>query len=239
MVVKRTITLLSLFFLAGASHSSFAQQDQQATPATTYQIGIFPFGGRFVTTHTGDQTEQIVRNLYFGIQRDGNLNVAYSYYDDAWNEPRIRKPDRLWIGGEVRKKPNQEIVYRLARERGLDGVVMCWGRPPRLDIYLIDVAKRKVYHKKGTTKKRDIDKLTRKLVAQFLGRPEVVPTKAGKEKGLYKPIVLDKRDQSLVRMANGLERRFKRYATAFCSPCSQSSHSCSAASACTVSSRLP
>ncbi len=34
---------------------------------------------------------------------------------------------------------------------------------------------------------------------------------AGKEKGLYEPVTLHKRDKSLVRMANGLERRFKRH----------------------------
>lgn len=63
------------------------------------------------------------------VDGDSNLDAvfAYSYYDDVLNEPCIKNRDRLWVGGEVGKKPNQEVVYRLARERGIDGVVMCWG----------------------------------------------------------------------------------------------------------------
>jgi len=187
MMGKRTITLLALFLLAGGPYWSFAQQDEQASRSTPYRIGIFPCGGRF----TGNVEQQIALVLQTNIQKDRGLTLTYSHYDDVLNEPRIKNRDRLWVGGAVRKKPNQEIVYGLARERGIDGVVMCWGKvpaqspgapnpkPASVEIYLVDVAERKVYRNKGTTKKSSMDKLTRKLVAQFLaGRPEVVLAKA-------------------------------------------------------------
>ena len=187
MMGKRTITLLALFLLAGGPYWSFAQQDEQASRSTPYRIGIFPCGGRF----TSNVEQQIALVLQTNIQKDRGLTLTYSHYDDVLNEPRIKNRDRLWVGGAVRKKPNQEIVYGLARERGIDGVVMCWGKvpaqspgapnpkPASVEIYLVDVAERKVYRNKGTTKKSSMDKLTRKLVAQFLaGRPEVVLAKA-------------------------------------------------------------
>ena len=144
--------------------------------STPYRIGIFPCGGGNPT-----REQQVALVLQTNIQRDRGLTVAYSYYDDALNEPPIKNRDRLWVGGQVKKKPNAEVVYRLARERGLDGVVMCWVRRVAnynanwrpIDLYLVDVAQRKVYRQKGTTKKSDVDKLTRKLFAQFLAwRPQ-------------------------------------------------------------------
>jgi hypothetical protein len=117
------------------------------------------------------------------IKKDRALTLVYSYYDKVLNEPRIKNRDRLWVGGQVKKKPNLELIYALARERKLDGVVMMSGTTTlhgaSVDLYLIDVAERKVYRKKGTTKKKDVDKLSRKVVAQFLAeRPQVVLAKA-------------------------------------------------------------
>ncbi len=98
----------------------------------------------------------------------------------------IKNRDRLWVGGEVGKKPNAEVVSRLARERGLDGVVMYWGRSSAfayptsrpIDLYLVDVERRQVYWKKGATKESDLDQLTRQVVAQFLAdRPQVMQAK--------------------------------------------------------------
>ncbi len=159
----------------------------QASRATPYRIGIFPCGGDFGSGAYSPRDQQVARVLQTNIEKNRALVLAYSHYDDVLNEPRIKNRDRLWVGGAVQKKPWAEVVYRLARERGLDGVVMCWGRSSgvaypnsrALDLYLIDVERRQVYRQKGTTKKNDVDKLTRTVLAQFLaGRPQVVLAKA-------------------------------------------------------------
>ena len=190
MMGKRTITLLALLLLVGGPYASFAQQDQQATPATPFRIGIFPGGGEFdSSTGDGGVEERVARVLQTNIKENPALVLAYSYYDKVLNEPRIKNRGRLWVGGQLQKKPNTEVVYRLARERGLDGVVMCWGvqqanpwttaKPNPMWVYLIDVERRQVDHRKGTAKKSDVDKLTRNVLAQFLAeRPQVVLAKA-------------------------------------------------------------
>ena len=53
------------------------------------------------------------------------MALAYSDYDDVWNEPRIKNPKRLWV--RSRKKPNLDVLYTIGRERDLDGIVMVWG----------------------------------------------------------------------------------------------------------------
>ncbi len=167
------------------------KEDQQASGSARYRIGVFPCGGNFGEGYQGALEERVARVLQTSIQRNRALTLVYSYYDDVLSEPRIKNRDRLWVGGQVRKRPNAEVVYGLARERELDGVVTCWGHslpssyytesPQLMWVYLIDVAERKVYRKKGTTKKSDVDKLTRNVVAQFLAdRPQVTQTKAEK-----------------------------------------------------------
>ena len=188
MMSKRTITLLALLLLVGGPYASFAQQDQQATPATPYRIGIFPGGGKFGSGTLADMDQQAVRILQINIKKNPALVLAYSHYDDVLNEPRIKNRDRLWVGGQVQKKPNAEVVYRLARERGLDGVVMYWGRSSGLayrtsrpiDLYLIDVAERKVYMSEGTTKDSDVRKMTKRVIADFVKhRPQARLAKIG------------------------------------------------------------
>ncbi len=185
---RRTITLLCLFLLAGGPHSSFAQESQQASRSTPYRIGIFPGAGDFSVYGGGGADQGVARVVQTNIQRDRTLTLAYSHYDEVLNEPRIKNRDRLWVGGQVKKKPNAEVVYRLARERGLDGVIMWWtggsgiaySDSRAIDLYLIDVERRQVDRKKGTNKKSDVDKLIRKMLAQFLdGRPQVMQAKAG------------------------------------------------------------
>ena len=98
MMGRRTITLLSLFLLAGGPYWSFAQQDEQASRSTPYRIGIFPCGGKLSESGFGDLNQQVARTLQTSIQRDRGLTLAYSYYDDTLNEPRIKNRDRLWVG---------------------------------------------------------------------------------------------------------------------------------------------
>jgi len=164
------------------------KEDQQASRSALYRIGVFPGGGNFGEGYQGALEERVARLLQANIKQNRALVLAYSFYDEMLNEPRIKNRDRFWVGGQVKKKPNAEVVYTLARERELDGVVTCWGHslpssyytesPQRMWVYLIDVAERKVYRKKGTTKKSDVDKLTRNVVAQFLAdRPQVMQAK--------------------------------------------------------------
>ncbi len=135
---------------------------ETASRTTSYRIGIFPFGGGYSTLE-----QHVALDLQTSIKENPALALAYSVYDSALNEPRIKNPDRLWVGGAFKKEPNVEVVSRLARERGLDGVLMCWlkrtghydaiSRP--MDIYIIDVERRRVDLEKTTTKKSDVSKL--------------------------------------------------------------------------------
>ena len=180
MTSKSTLTFLSMFLLLCGSYSSFAQEGKQ------YRIGVFPFGGQFHSLSTGDQTERLARGLQESIQRDRALTLAYSYSDDLLSEPRIKKRERLWVGAEARKKPNLNVVYALARERELDGVVMYWGRESLgsgqglpVWVYLVDIAQRRVYMSKGTTKESDVRKMTKRVFADFVkDRPQARLAKA-------------------------------------------------------------
>ncbi len=123
----------------------------KASRATPYRIGVFPCGGNFGSGAYNLRDDQVARVLQTNIKKNPAL-------------------------GEARKKPNQEVVYRLARERGLDGVVMCWTRSSgfnystsrRIDLYLIDVERRQVYRQKGTTKASTVRTLTKRVFADFI-----------------------------------------------------------------------
>ncbi len=167
-------------------YSSFAEEGEQASRSARYRIGIFPGGGRFGWIADVGLEERVARTLQTSIQRNRALTLVYSYYDDVLNEPRIKNPERLWVGGAVQKKPNLELVYQLARERAVDGVVMYWGKqlgtsfasgmPNPLWVYLIDVERRQVYHLKGTSKASTVSKLTKRVFADFIkGRGGVSP----------------------------------------------------------------
>ncbi len=167
-------------------YSSFAEEGEQASRSARYRIGIFPGGGKFGWLADAGLEERVARTLQTSIQRDRALTLVYSYYDDVLNEPRIKNRDRLWVGGAVQKKPNLELVYQLARERAVDGVVMYWGKrretswasgtPNPLWVYLIDVERRQVYRQKGTTKASTVRTLTKRVFADFIkGRGGVSP----------------------------------------------------------------
>ncbi len=178
MMRRRTITLLALFLLTGGPHSSFAQQDQQAAPATPYRIGIFSITGHLdYAAQTFPWDKETADILHARIQKDPALVLAYSDYDSALNKPRIKKPRRLWVGSVLRKKPNTELVYRMARERKADGVVMVWARARGttgaaglehmpMTLYLIDVDRRQVYQREGTV--GTVKKMAGRVFADFI-----------------------------------------------------------------------
>ena len=89
--------------------------------AESYRIAIFPFAGHFQQSTDAETAD----SLEARIQREPALALAYSDYDDVWNEPRIKNPKRLWVSS--RKKPNLHVLYTIGRERDLDGIVMVWG----------------------------------------------------------------------------------------------------------------
>ena len=164
------------------NQSCFTQEGEQTSRSTPYRIAIFPPVGELGWVQDAGVEERIARILQKNIEEDRALTLAYAYHDDSLNEPRIRKPDRLWVGGAVQKMPNLELVFTLAQERDIDGVLMYWGTRTvyasegfPMWVYLIDVERRHGCRKKGTTKESDLDQLTRQLLAQFLaGRPQVV-----------------------------------------------------------------
>jgi len=157
----------------------------------SYRIGIFPGGGDFGPhSFTATVEERVARVLQTNIKKSRALVLAYSFYDEMLNAPRIKNPDRLWVGGEVRKKPNLELVYRLARERGVDGVVMYWGvysssswttgTPNPMWVYLIDVERRQVYQRKGTTAKSSVRKIIKQVFSDFIKGRGVTPETASR-----------------------------------------------------------
>ncbi len=164
------------------NQSCFAQEGEQTSRSTPYRIAIFPPVGQLGWGQDAGVEERVARILEKSIEKDRALTLAYVYHDDSLNEPRIRKPDRLWVGSAVQKKPNLELVFTLAQERDIDGVLMYWGTRRGyasegfpMSVYLIDVERRHGCRKTGTTKESDLDQLTRQLLAQFLdGRPQVV-----------------------------------------------------------------
>ncbi len=170
-------TTLLLFLLAQAMPAAFAQQDESATRATPYRIGIFPGGGEFPSSGSllhEQSAEQVARSMQASIENDRASVLAYSYYDDKINEPQIKKPSKLW----VRKKPNLEVVVRLAQERRLDGVVMYSGilghstwytkQPNPIWVYVIDIERGQVYREKGKNKDSSLTKLANKMLAAFV-----------------------------------------------------------------------
>ena len=159
-----------------------------ATASGSYRIAIFPGSGDFGSPSLGDLEERVARVLQANIKKNRALVLAYSYYDDVLNEPRINNRDRLWAGGAVQKEPNLELVFTLARERGVDGVVMCWGvyssgswttgAPNPMWVYLIDIEGRQVYRRKGTTKDSDVSELSERMFFEFVNaRKSVTPAK--------------------------------------------------------------
>lgn len=161
-------------FVQGIGVKGIALPKRPVTRSVGYRVGIFPCEGGFFA---GTEWDRVIDSLHATVQREPALMLAYSHYDDAYNEPLIKNPDSLWTASA---KPNPGLVYTLGRERQLDAVVMCWmkfegvphsawpgwGDELSLKLYVIDVKQNKVYRRSGTS--QDVRKITKKVFAQFL-----------------------------------------------------------------------
>ncbi len=164
-----------------------SQPSEQATGATPYKIAIFPFESEDTSQYGPRVPAAISDKLSKFIQSDSSFTLAYSFYSDGYSRDRVRKTDKLWVGGAVRKKPNLALLYATARKLGVDGIVMAfregssWGSPDpegwTLELYLIGVDRQQVYYSKGRI--RNTEKLIRRVFADFAkSRPQAVATVA-------------------------------------------------------------
>jgi hypothetical protein len=170
-------------FLAGAQPKVVATAQKSGLTAgrsAPYKIAVFPFAGQFGGNSSWHREYKVAELLQVRIQQDPLLELAYSYYDDALNYPRIADRDRPWHG----PKPNVDLVYQMASERSVDAVVMAfgdfidfwsnggWGGPSGfavpVRIYVVDVARRKVYFEKGTAESESVKEKVDALLSQFL-----------------------------------------------------------------------
>ena len=166
-------------FLAGAQRKLVATAQKGDPPAGRLaprnKIALFPFAGQFGGNSNWHREYKVAELLQVRIQQDPSLELAYSYYDDVLNYPRIADRDRPWRG----PKPNIDLVYEMALKRNVDAVVMAFGeyiddnvvsRGVDVDIriYVFDVAQRKVYVEKGTTDAGSVKQVANSLLSQFL-----------------------------------------------------------------------
>jgi hypothetical protein len=161
------------------SRPKVIQAKAGATRTTPYRVAVFPFSGKFARANCEDRDADITAMVNGLIEQDSSLLLAYSHYDKNLNNPRVRKPDKLWVG----RKPNVGLVYTLGRERDVDVVVMYRGDSVRalycsdemppfpITIHLIDVWQKKTYSRKGHEK--DLRAMTSQVFTDFMqGRPK-------------------------------------------------------------------
>ena len=184
--VPITVAVVSLLLLFVGNTTSSAQ----AADSPPYKIGIFPAAGDFGLENRSTQEEGSADILRAMIGANEGLVLSYSHYHEHLSAPKIRGSGRVWTGAGIRKKPKLNEVSRLARERDLDAVVMAWGEPAFVGvgsgvedpqnpvfIYMIDVERSKVDHRKGTF--ADVRRMSQQVFADFLkNRPKVVQAKA-------------------------------------------------------------
>ncbi len=165
---------------------------QKGTVSRPYRIGIFPAAGDFGYGNRGTQEEQTADLLRAQVRTSGPFVLAYSYYHDDLSEPKIKARDRVWVDAGIRKKPNLDQIYRLARERNLSAVVMAWGDSPDtwgapgggtdspgnpVFLYMVDVQRQGVNRRKGTF--ADVRRMSQQVFADFLkNRSQVLQAQA-------------------------------------------------------------
>jgi hypothetical protein len=182
-----------------------------AAPSTTYKVGIFPASGCFGSI--GDMgcgwvgEKETAQELAAAIRENPVLTLVYSNYEQALNNPPMRKPDRLWKGD----RPNLTAVYAEATERGLDGVLMYRGngilmgtttaQDVPIELYAINVAGRQIRNYKGMT--YTVDAVAKQVLSAFLAgaqvkaaaraptqRAEVKSSRTGSAGGAFEGITL-------------------------------------------------
>ncbi len=184
--VPITVAVVSLLLLFVGNTTSSAQ----AADSPPYKIGIFPAAGDFGLENRSTQEEGSADILRAMIGANEGLVLSYSHYHEHLSAPKIRGSGKVWTDAGIRKKPKLNEVSRLAREHDLDAVVTAWGEPAFVGvgsgvedpqnpvfIYMIDVERSKVYHRKGTF--ADVRRMSQQVFADFLkNRPKVVQAKA-------------------------------------------------------------
>jgi hypothetical protein len=148
-------------------------------PALTsrYRIGIFPAEGQFAQANTVWDEKHAARVFRERVGTDSAFSLAYSYYDLHLSEPALKARGKLWVAAE---KPNLKAVEKEARARNLDGVFLyrsagfyagyadrVSNTPMPIELYMIDVTRNQVYHRKGTTD--NLGAMIQGLFSEFLG----------------------------------------------------------------------
>ncbi len=163
--------------------AALAQAVDAPTRSTPYKIAIFPFESEETSQYRPTVDAAISDKLSKFIQSDSSFTLVYSFYSDGYSRDRVRRTDKLWVGGAVRKKPNLALLYATARKLGVDGIVMAfaegWSHASpdaagrTLELYLIDVDRQQVHYSKGRI--RNTEKLIRRVFADFAkSRPQVI-----------------------------------------------------------------
>jgi tetratricopeptide (TPR) repeat protein len=115
-------------------------------PFHTFAICHYPVGGEVT-----DATEAVIR-------KQPRAKLQYSYYEEGADASAIPGMHELWSKNIVRRKPMLDIVRKVGRKLGVNGVLMAWYKCSRsqymsedtyeVEVYLIDVNRNQVFHAK-------------------------------------------------------------------------------------------
>ena len=147
----------------------------RGTSSNPYRIAVLPFSGNFGKEN---DEQRLIEILHDSIQQHSSFVLAYSYYSDSRSKKQLAKPRKLWVGNAVSQQPNLERVYKTGQELNVDGIIMWRGKyvtvgtvsPTNvrtdLEVYMIDLDRQQVHHRKGVfnTRKRT----TAKVFADFI-----------------------------------------------------------------------
>jgi len=154
---------------------SVAATKARGTSSNPYRVAVLPFSGNFGEE---DDEQRLVEILHDSIQEHSSFVLAYSYYSDSRSRKRITKPRKLWVGNAVSQQPNLERVYKTGQELNVDGIIMWRGKyltvgttnrmnvRTDLEVYMIDLHRQKVHHRKGVFRTRN--RTTANVFADFI-----------------------------------------------------------------------
>ena len=94
--------------IASISAEETPTKVEEKTRATPYRIGVFPFETyQPQAGHKGSEEgiDTVVDAAHTFVDGHPALVLAYSYFDRMLNEPRLRKANKLWAGGDTKRKP--------------------------------------------------------------------------------------------------------------------------------------
>ncbi len=115
-----------------------------------------------------DATEAVIR-------KQPRAKLQYSYYEEGADASAIPGMHELWSKNIVRRKPMLDIVRKVGRKLGVNGVLMAWYKCSRsqyvsedtyeVEVYLIDVNRDQVFHAKENF--LDVDHAISSVFDQF------------------------------------------------------------------------